>query len=162
MRLRPENSRRPAFASLAVIAFAAAAQDQSELPPGPGQEQVQKVCSGCHSFSVITQNRATKEKWGEIVDNMVSRGAEGTDEELDQVVNYLVVHFGPNAPRPKINVNKASAPELTKLLAIPAADASAIVEYRTKHGNFKHVEELESVPGIDRKRIEAKKDSMAF
>ena len=110
-----------------VLLFAATALGQSGLPPGPGQEQVKKICSGCHSFGVITQNRATKGKWGEIVDNMVSRGAEGNDEELDQVVNYLAAHFGPDSPPPRINVNKAPAEELVKVLAITAQEAGAIV-----------------------------------
>ncbi len=135
---------------------------QSELPPGPGREQVEKICSGCHDFSTFTESRFTKEKWGKTVEKMVARGAEGTDEELEQVVNYLAAHFGPDAPRPKLNANSATAADLVKTLALTEADAAAIVAYRTKHGKFQNLEELESVPGIDRKRIEAEKDSIAF
>jgi competence ComEA-like helix-hairpin-helix protein len=162
MRLQTQYVRR--FASLVAVGLGVltTAFGQSELPPGPGQKQVQKICAGCHSFSAFTQNRATKEEWGKIVDNMVSRGAQGTDEELDEVINYLATYFGPNTPCPKINVNKATPPELAKALALSPLDASAIVKYRTKHGNFKDLEQLESVPGIDRKRIEAKKHSIAF
>jgi len=149
-------------ASIFAAGLAIAAAMQSELPAGPGQEQVEKVCSGCHTFTVFTQNRATKEKWGEIVDNMVSRGAEGTDAEIDQVVNYLAAHFGADVPRSKVNVNKASAAELVKGLAITTEHAGIIVEYRTKNGNFKDLKQLESVQGIDRKIIEDRKDWILF
>ena len=147
------------FASIAVVAIATtvAASAQSELPPGLGAEQVQKVCSGCHDFSVMTQLHASKEKWGEIVDNMVSRGAQATDTELDQVVNYLAAHFGP-----QVNVNKAAAAELAKALALTSEQAAAIVDYRAKHGDFKDLQQLGSVPGIDRKGIESHKNSIVF
>lgn len=161
MQILVGNKTRMACVVAASLSIAPAFA-QSELPPGAGREQVQKVCGGCHSVSVITEYRATKEKWGEIVDNMVSRGAEGTDEEIDQVVNYLAEHFGAAAPRSKINVNKATAPEMVKALGISVEDASAIVEYRAKHGDYKDLEQLESVPEIDRKRIDARKDSIAF
>lgn len=148
---------RFACIAAAALATSVAGSAQSDLPPGPGAAAVQKVCSGCHDFSVMTQLRATKEKWGEIVDNMVSRGAQGTDAELDQVVSYLAAHFGP-----QVNVNKATAAEIAKVLALTAEQAGAIVEYRAQHGNFKDLEQLETVPGVDRKRIEARKDSIVF
>ena len=151
-----------AAAGMAFLPAAFAQAGEAELPPGPGRELVAKICSGCHDFGTFTQNRFTKEKWRSTVDKMVARGAEGSDEELEQVVNYLAAHFGPDAPSEKLNANRATAAELAKTLAITESDATAIVAYRTKHGNFKNLAELESVPGIDRKKIESKKDSIEF
>jgi competence protein ComEA len=136
---------------------------QSDLPDGPGKPVVQKVCSGCHAFTVITQVRGTKDHWEAIVENMVSRGAEGSDEELDKVVAYLAAHFGPadDAHR-KINVNKATAEELARTLSVSRESANAIVQYRAKNGNFKNLEALKNVPGIDVKQIDENKDRIEF
>ena len=145
---------------LAVVSFPMTlpAAGQSDLPDGPGKALVERICSGCHGVGVFTDNRNTKERWGAVVDDMVSRGAEGTDEEINQVVEYLSKNFGPV----KVNVNKAGAEELAKTLVISQQNAGAIVEYRAKNGAFKNLEALKSVPGIDSKRIEAKKDWIEF
>jgi competence protein ComEA len=99
----------------------------------------------------------TKERWGSLVDDMVSRGAAGADDEIDQVIAYLAANF----PK-KVNINKASAAELTAALEIPAADAAAIVSYRTDKGSFKELKDVTKVPGIDTKKIEAAKDRLEF
>lgn len=145
----------------AFLVFALAASAQSTLPDDPAKPVVEKVCGGCHSFTILSENRATKDHWEEIVEKMVTRGAQGTDEELDEVVDYLSRHFGPDIPK-KINVNKAAATELVKTLAISQENADAIVQYRAKNGAFKNLEALKSVPGINAKRIEAKKDWIEF
>jgi competence protein ComEA len=146
-------------AALFVLIVGAAAQ--SELPAGTGQAALKKVCSGCHDLSVVTQNHATRDRWEAIVEDMVSRGAEATDEEQDQIVQYLAEHFGP-APHQKVNINKATADELVKALAIPAETAGAIVQYRAKNGNFKDLEALKNVPGVDGKRIDELKEWIEF
>jgi competence protein ComEA len=145
---------------LAAVSFPLAlpAAGQSDLPDGPGKAVVERICSGCHGVGVFTDNRNTKERWGAVVDDMASRGAEGTDAELNQIVEYLSKNFGPV----KVNVNKAAAAELAKTLAISQQNAGAIVEYRDKNGAFKNLEALKSVPGIDAKKIEEKKDWIEF
>ena len=37
----------------------------------------------------------TREQWGSIVSNMISRGAKGSDEEFAQVVDYLAKNLPP-------------------------------------------------------------------
>jgi len=144
-----------------LLAIPAAAQ--SELPDGPDKDLVEKICSGCHGVGVFTGNHSTREHWEAVVDDMVSRGAEGTDDEINRVVIYLSKNFGPaKAAAQKVNVNKASAEELAKTLAISQENAGAIVQYRAKNGNFKNLDALKSVPGIDGKKIEEKKDSIEF
>jgi len=103
----------------------------------------------------------SKDRWGNIVDDMVSRGATGTDEDIDQVINYLAANFGKSDAK-KVNINKASAAELTEALDISAADAAAIVSYRTDKGSFKELKDVTKVPGIDTKKIEAAKDRLEF
>lgn len=51
-------------------------------------------------------------------------------------------------PGEKININRASASELARLPGIGESKAEAIVDYRTKNGNFQTLEDIEKVKGI--------------
>lgn len=62
----------------------------------------------------------------------------------------------------KINVNKASAEELTQLNGIGPAKAEAIISYREEHGPFKSVEELLQVNGIGEKTLENIRDDITI
>lgn len=53
-----------------------------------------------------------------------------------------------------ININSASAEELTLLSGIGETKANAIVEYRNTHGKFKSVNDLAKVKGIGEKLLE--------
>ena len=51
----------------------------------------------------------------------------------------------------KVNINQASAKELSNLPRIGAKVAERIVEYRQEHGSFARVEDLMEVKGIGEK-----------
>ena len=59
----------------------------------------------------------------------------------------------PAAPSAAVNINTASVAELDALPGIGAKTAALIVEYRTKNGPFKKVEELMNVRGIGEKNF---------
>ncbi|MDE3198407.1 MAG: helix-hairpin-helix domain-containing protein, partial [Acidobacteriota bacterium] len=84
---------------------------------------------------------------------MIKKGANVTPDQIDTVVDYLSVYFVAD----KTNVNAANAEQLRDALSLTDAEAKAIVGYRTANGNFKDVASLEKVPGVDTKKIEAKK-----
>ena len=72
------------------------AQDKTaQLPDGDGKEPTQRLCGTCHAAEVVVGKHETKERWGQIVADMVNKGATGSDEELNQVIEYLAAHFGP-------------------------------------------------------------------
>lgn len=52
-----------------------------------------------------------------------------------------------------INLNSASAAELEQLPGVGPVLAERIVEYRTQHGGFAHVDELSNVPGLGAKSV---------
>jgi competence protein ComEA len=144
------------------------AANEQGLPAGKGQEIVQQNCAGCHVLKVVTSKRASKQQWSSLVDQMISRGAEVPDEEIETVVDYLAKNFGATAGEkeadrsPPINVNKGTAAELAGALGLSAKEAAAIVAYREQNGNFKVWRDLMSVPGIEADKIESHKDQLAF
>jgi competence ComEA-like helix-hairpin-helix protein len=150
-----------------ILFFAAS----TTLPAGKGKDVVQQHCVGCHALKVVTSKRATKEQWSSLVDQMVSRGAEVDDDDIESVVEYLAANFGPlksgpanakSLSRKPVNVNTATAGQLTTALGISAKESAAIVTYRKQNGSFKEWTELTKVPGVDPKQIENHKDRLTF
>lgn len=58
------------------------------------------------------------------------------------------------APTGKVNINSASAEQLSALPGIGAKLAARIVEHRQKSGVFKSVQELMTVKGVGEKNFE--------
>ena len=58
----------------------------------------------------------------------------------------------------KVNINTASAEELTQLKGIGPSHAAKIVAYREKNGPFKLPEDVTQVPGIGQKTFDSNKD----
>jgi competence protein ComEA len=57
----------------------------------------------------------------------------------------------PSKPAVVVNLNTATAAELEQLPGIGAKVAARIVDYRTKKGPFKKIEELMNVQGVGEK-----------
>lgn len=53
----------------------------------------------------------------------------------------------------KVNINTASADELMTLSGIGESRAEAIIEYRTRYGNFESTDELMNISGIGEKML---------
>lgn len=58
----------------------------------------------------------------------------------------------------RVNINTASAEELTTLDGVGDATASKIIAYREANGSFSSIEEIKEVSGIGDKKFEAMKD----
>jgi competence protein ComEA len=150
------------IAVFAVKAWTPSSAGQGQpLPDGPGKEATQKICANCHELEKSFSLKQDREGWQRTVDKMVALGAKGTDEEFNTIVEYLVKNF-PAEEVPKINVNKAEAIDLESGLSLRRSQAAAVIQYRKKHGDFKSIEDLKKVPGIDVAKIEAKKDRITF
>jgi competence protein ComEA len=127
------------------------------LPDDAGRDATVKVCGGCHEARRAASVRLTREGWAFVIEDMVKRGAKGTDEELGQVLEYLSTHFLGEAPRP-INVNIAPQIDLESVIGLLRSEAAALVAYREKNGPCKTIDDLKKVSGLDFKKIEAAKD----
>jgi competence protein ComEA len=157
---RPVWRMAPVFIVSTFLVFTAKAQN---LPDGPGKAELERVCSACHGAEMVLGVKQDKAGWESTVDDMVSRGATGTDQELDAIVNYLATNMGKgDKSADKINVNKASAHEIETGLQLTTQEAEAIVQYRTKNGDYKDWHDLEKVDGVDAKKIEAAKDRIGL
>ena len=95
----------PAWLNSALQAAAkddkpAAAQAEAKLPDGKGKDVTQRVCSTCHGVNLFAAQRHTGEKWSSIIDSMVSRGLEASDEDLATINDYLATNLGPKKDAP--------------------------------------------------------------
>ena len=157
---------------LTTFVYLALAANAPSLPPGKGKAIVQRDCAGCHALKVVTSKRASKQQWSALVDQMVSRGADVPDEEIETVVEYLAKNFSATKAPPAtsenhhknqpVNVNKATAAQLAGALGLSSTESAAIVSYRKQNGNFKEWHDLTKVPGVKAEEIERCKDRLAY
>jgi cytochrome c5 len=89
---------------LVSVALAVAAGGRSSaqppppaLPDGPGKELVEAVCTACHTLERVVAKRATKAEWQDKVLEMLQEDPDITQQERDQIVNYLAKAFPPKA-----------------------------------------------------------------
>ena len=127
---------------LAAAAPVIAQGNDVKLPEGEGKAVVQKMCTGCHNLKTVTSKHATKDQWNTIVQQMVSRGADGTDEEIETVINYLAKNFPPQkdekqesapAPAPQSSLVaphiKPNGLSSASLLTMSKDDEAAMMQY---------------------------------
>jgi cytochrome c5 len=65
------------------------------MPDGAGKAIVQKQCAVCHAVTVVTAKHASRSEWEQVVNQMVSRGADLSDDDIDTVLEYLTKNYGP-------------------------------------------------------------------
>jgi competence protein ComEA len=129
---------------------------QDPFPEATGKTALLKVCGNCHGAETVIQTLRTRQEWSDVIDQMARFGAEASDQEFEQILEYLTRHFSP------IRVNKATAKELEATLDVPAAVAEAIVAYRVEKGEFKTVEDVKKVPGLESATVETRKARIIF
>jgi competence protein ComEA len=133
----------------------------AQLPDGPGKETVVKVCGVCHDPTTAAAVRLTRDGWQSTINDMIARGAKGTDEELTQVLDYLATNFLGEGDKP-LNLNTATSIELESVLGLLRKEAAAFIAFREKSGPFKTFEDLKKIPGVPFKKIDEKKDRLVF
>ena len=133
----------------------------AQLPEGPGREETERLCKGCHELERSVSRRQDREGWQATLTKMVAFGTKGTDQEFALILDYLTKNY-PAEAVPPVNVNTAAAIEMESRLSLRRSQAAAIIAYRAKNGKFKSIEDLKKVPGLDTAKIEAKKDRIVF
>ena len=138
-----------ALLSCAIIPARAAPGDlealtkASDLDKDPEDAKaVVAVCTACHSSAQFLTAARPYLRWEQTMQDMLDRGAKGTDEQLDHVLSYLVKNIT------IVNVNSSPPDQLGMTLQIPSEVADDIVAKRTAHP-FTNVDELKAVKGIN-------------
>lgn len=71
----------------------APAASQTPRRPGtasdPREATARRLCAACHPFEYVVAVRRTRAQWEATVENMIGRGARGTNAELTAVIDYL-------------------------------------------------------------------------
>jgi competence ComEA-like helix-hairpin-helix protein len=132
------------------------------LPDGPGKEIVIKKCLPCHNVRVTTARRGSgsADEWEQVVNKMVSQGAELSDDEIDLVVQYLSVNYGPNSRSThSSSPEKEAEPSSDK--RAPQTDSAAPASPVSSNPpgpvrvNKASVDQLQSALGLSRTQAEA-------
>lgn len=148
---------------LLVIAPAAvrAETSSSALPDGPGKQTTIVVCGKCHSPDRVTSLHQSRRAWQFTIGQMVSMGANASDDQLNAILDYLSKNFPPIPPAP-VDVNTADPVQLESALLLLKSEARALIQYRDQHGPFKSLDDLRKVPGLDFQKIENNKSRIVF
>ena len=131
-----------------------------DIPDGPGKDTTVRICPGCPGAEMWAGAHKSSNDWDQTITSMTEKGLSINDADYATVLDYLSKNLG-SLP-PKVNINKASSADIARVLGITPAQADAIVAYRTKNGDFKDVDGVKKVSGVDGSAIDAKKDSIVF
>jgi competence protein ComEA len=129
-------------AAFALVLFLPALHAQAPSTAAM-KEKAETICTACHGLEVAEGAPRPKADWSQVVQDMVQKGADGSKSDLEMVVNYLAIQYGPD-----IMINKASAQDLQAQLDLTAKQAADLVQYRTDKGDFKSMDDLAKVAGI--------------
>jgi len=119
--------------------------------PAPPPEFA-KLCVRCHPSDKIVEGRRYRTQWDQVLEQMVARGATGTDQEFDVVFDYLVSEFG------RVEINKAPADEIAQVLHLEQGVADAIVKQRP----FADFDTLAALPGVPVEELTKRRDAIVF
>ena len=126
----------------------AAIKAASDLDPDPKDAQaVAAVCTVCHAASQFLSTPRGSDRWEQVFAEMSGYGADGTDEQLDRVVNYFQRNLT------VVNVNTSPVEDVKETLQVSDQVAAAIMARRQQRP-FTGMDELGKFPGVDRAVLE--------
>lgn len=139
-----------------VVGLALTAGQAWAAQPDPNAAAVIAVCGRCHGGERIFESPPKSwDRWNAIFSQMVNLGAKGTDEQLEQIQNYVLDHLT------ILNVNRGNAEELQWVLHADDRVVETIIA-RRREKPFKTLAELRAVPGVDARRVELLKERIQF
>jgi competence protein ComEA len=118
-------------------------------------KSLQAVCGKCHDLQIVLNTPRSLDDWRDTMQKMVDRGASGTDDQYDDILDYL------HRTMTTIDVNSADADELTTVLAVPDSAVKLIIARRAGK-KFADLNDLKSIPGVDAATVDAKAKLIYF
>jgi len=136
---------------LALVLFAAAWVVGASQTSDQAREaqSVITVCARCHDMQIVMDTPRSYDAWHDTVQKMVDLGAKGTDEQYDDVMDFL------HRTMTTIDVNSADPDELEIVLNTSETTAQAIVA-RRRTKKITGLADLKSIPGIDASTVDSK------
>jgi competence protein ComEA len=133
-------------------------QQAGGTPPAedPSAALFNRMCSNCHDIVRVTSMRRTRTDWEDVLNKMIQEGATGTEKDFETVFDYLQRNYG------KVYINRAQVDEIALVLGLPKKDAEAIVAFRKANGDFANFDAVKKVPDIDTKKLDDRRDAVAF
>lgn len=110
------------------------------LPDGQGKAEFVHNCTACHRADMVTKVKKTPEDWKKNVFEMAARGTDGSKEDLDKVVVYLVAHYAIDgaapAASPAAGQAALTAAELDSVNGLIAENGCLICHRIEKQGAY--------------------------
>ena len=119
------------------------------------RKAVEAVCGRCHTTELFLKERRSWARWNELFADMIERGADGTDDQLDGVSRYFLENLT------LVNVNHSPVEELRGVLGMSGDVAEAIIA-RREHQPFTDLAQLREIKGIDLNILEQRKSRILF
>jgi hypothetical protein len=120
----------------------------SDLDSDPQDFQaVTAVCTTCHAASQFLSTPRSSGRWEQVFAEMSGYGADGTDDQLDRVVNYFQKNLT------VVNVNTSPPEDLKETLQINDDTVRAIMARRARQA-FSGIDDLRKLRGIDHSILE--------
>ena len=140
---------------LSLLPFPVAAQIAATKVETP-QAAAVKVCSGCHTMEIVMDTPKDYDAWHDTIQSMIDRGAQGTPDEFDLVMQFLFENMT------TVDINNADQETLSAVLHTSLTTANAIISRRISQP-FRNLSELESsIPGLDRALLDSKRRMIYF
>lgn len=163
----PNTMRAPGYRVVHVgmfsvfLAASAGLLNAQQMADGPDKDLFVSTCSRCHEVERALSKRQDAEGWKATIAKMQGYGLQAPEADLKRITYYLATNL-PAEKIEKMNINTAARIDFEAKLGVKRSVAAAIVDYRDKNGNFKSVDDLKKVPGIDAAVIDAKKDDLTI
>jgi len=117
-------------------------------------EVMQPVCTRCHSAGFILHSRPWS-SWQGVFQQMYGYGVRASPEQWDHIYRFTERYLT------LLDVNDADEDELSAVLGVDEKTAIAMVQRRSDR-KFETAADVEAVPGVDKKVIEAMKPRLIF
>lgn len=142
---------------MAMLASLARPAERSVESPQLVREQksLQAVCGKCHDLQIVLNTPRSLDDWRDTMQKMVDRGASGTDDQYDDILDYL------HRTMTTIDVNSADVHELATVLELPGPAAKLIIARRAVR-KFVDLNDLKSIAGVDAAIVDARAKLIYF
>ena len=105
-----------------ALLFSATVCAAAVLPEGAGKAETAKLCVKCHSLDQAVSLRQGQTDWVETISKMVNLGAQGSDEDFNKILDYLVKFYGTGRGETGVN----TARPLANTISTPASTSPSV------------------------------------